>query len=226
MKPYSFLDESTTKVWRKIYSLPKDKQKSVAGRWLMQKTKTNNLDDAATEYGKMIRNGSIKKIQNIANRHNRSVSFVDAPSTGNSGVIINRNPLDIVVLPNKDSKVTKKLGWFYNKKLGIKNKDVSKSIRELNRPGLNNELNSGLISAHESDEYEQAMKLADKLGISPHILWGQIKKRSSMSTGIHYPGVLSKEQDRFRMLGTIFDRGTFQVTPRTKKELSLNRIRK
>lgn len=63
MKPYSFLDESATKIWRKIDSLPKSKQASVARQWLLQKTKTNNLNDAATKYGKMLHKGSIKKIE-------------------------------------------------------------------------------------------------------------------------------------------------------------------
>lgn len=229
MKQYSFLDESFRKVIRRLSKLTPENAKKAGENYILNRTKTNNLNDAATVYGRKIHSGIKTKLDKIAKQHKRNLRIIDIDDSAVSGTAV-ANPLfkkakDVIAIPSEtNEKFSPDMGWIKNRTFGITKRDVKKHNKEILKQNINKELNNALIANHELDEYQNILDLAKRNNLDPFQVQNLSidKMRRYHTTGDHVTGVLRKEKDRNHAMAMLFGRDKFHITPRTQKEVAIN----
>ena len=213
---------------KKVSKLSPHNAKKVANQYIMARTKTNNLNDAATKYGSSMYDGAIKRAKSIANRHGRNL--IVYPINGASPITsVSRkfsSKPDVIIIPPKNSSVLyNNKGWPKSRKFGISNRDIKKNRKEILKD-VNPFLNNALVANHEADEYQSINSLSRKFKTDPHTaLYNSLRiMRNKNTTGDHSLGVLKKEQERNHLMALLFGRDKFNIVTRPAKEVAINSL--
>lgn len=214
---------------KKVSKLSPQNAKKVANQYIMARTKTNNLNDAATKYGSSMYDGVVKRVRSIANKHGRNLIVLNhingaSPITSISKKFSN-NPDLIIIPPENSFALYNNKGWSKSRKFGISNRDIKKNRKEILK-NVNPILNNALIANHEADEYQSINSLSRKFKTDPHTsLLNSLRiMRSKNTTGDHSLGVLKKEQERNHLMALLFGRDKFNIMTRPAKEVAINSL--
>lgn len=229
MLKYSFICENFRKFMKKVSKLSPYNAKKTANQYIMARTKTNNLDDAATKYGSSMYDGAIKRVKSIAKKHRRKLRILNhddsvSPITSIPHKFSSRP--DVIIIPPKNSSVFhNNKGWSKSRKFGISNRDIKKNRKEILK-NVNPFLNNALIANHEADEYQSINSLSRKFNTDPHTsLYNSLRiMRNKNTTGDHSLGVLKKEQERNHLMALLFGRDKFNIATRPAKEVAINSL--